>query len=312
MVPGLVIRQVFVLLDLVLALLVVGVAALVVFRLLEVPPELPPLTADATASAEASANSFEKVAARGDYDSIVTSRLFGEAGQWAEPEDAPPPPPPEVIVDNLEETKLNLRLVGVIATHPTDPFGSALIENIDDSRSIGGYAPGQMVVDKVTLKEIYPRQVILLNERETPARTESLSMDEEEGEGAFNMASAVPSAPQYVPQLASSAERVNLDREELMQELYTNYADLVTKLRPQLYTDVNGNVAGVTAENISQIPLARKLGLSDGDVLQTVNNEMIDSEQKILEMVQKYQNASSFRIGILRDGKAKVITYRLN
>ena len=30
-----------------------------------------------------------------------------------------------------------------------------------------------------------------------------------------------------------------------------------------------------------------------------------------MEMVQKYQTATSLRIGILRDGKPKVITYRL-
>ena len=96
-----------------------------------------------------------------------------------------------------------------------------------------------------------------------------------------------------------------------MQDLYANYADLVTNVKPELARDANGNVIGVTAPNIGQVPLAQKLGIQDNDVLQTVNNEQIDSEQKILEIVQKYQTATSFRIGIMRDGKPKVITYRL-
>ena len=65
----------------------------------------------------------------------------------------------------------------------------------------------------------------------------------------------------------------------------------------------------VTGKAIAEVPLAKQLGLENGDVLQTVNNEKIDSEQKVLEMVQKYQDAGSFRIGIMRNGKQKIITY---
>jgi type II secretory pathway component PulC len=109
----------------------------------------------------------------------------------------------------------------------------------------------------------------------------------------------------------SRTERITLNRDEMIQDIYASYTDLITKVRPEMYRDANGNVIGVTADNISQVPIAAKLGIADGDVLQTVNNEQIDSEQKIMEMVQKYRNAGSFRIGILRNGKPKVITYRL-
>ena len=97
-----------------------------------------------------------------------------------------------------------------------------------------------------------------------------------------------------------------------MEELYVNYADLVTKVKPELYRDASGKVAGITAANISDVPLAKQLGLKDGDILQTVNNEKIDSQQKILDMVQKYQNADSFRIGIMRNGKQEIVTFNFN
>jgi type II secretory pathway component PulC len=83
-------------------------------------------------------------------------------------------------------------------------------------------------------------------------------------------------------------------------------------VKPELARDESGNVIGVTADNIGQVPMARKLGLGDGDILQTVNNEQIDSEQKIYEVIQKFQNANSIRIGVMSGGKPKVITYRLN
>ena len=96
-----------------------------------------------------------------------------------------------------------------------------------------------------------------------------------------------------------------------MQDLMLNYQDLITKVKPELYRDASGKVMGITASNISEIGVAQKLGISDGDVLQTVNNESIDSVAKVMEMVTKYQNASSFRIGLLRNGKPTVVTYRL-
>ena len=103
-----------------------------------------------------------------------------------------------------------------------------------------------------------------------------------------------------------------MKRDELIQDLYVNHGELLTKLRPELVTDDSNNVIGITAQNIGEIPLAQKLGFQEGDILQSINNERIDSEQKIAEIMAKYQNAASFRIGIQRNGQAKVINYRLN
>ena len=162
----------------------------------------------------------------------------------------------------------------------------------------------------MTLDEVFPREVILLNKRSTPPQRERLRMDEEkEGEDA---AAAPGPAPAPAPEaVAEPSERITLKRDEMIQEIASNYASLVTNIRPELVEDENGNVLGITASGIGELPLAQRLGVQENDVLQTVNNEKLDSEDKIMEMVQKYQTATSLRIGILRDGKPKVITYRL-
>jgi type II secretory pathway component PulC len=170
------------------------------------------------------------------------------------------------------------------------------------------YALGQDIVDKVKLLEVYPREVVLLNERNTPSTRERLRMEDLD---TASPATTVTAA-RRMPERAPAGNQIELNRQEFVQELYMNYADLVTKVKPEMYRDASGNVVGVTAQNIGQVPLAQKLGLADGDVLQTVNNEAIDSEQKIMEMVQKYSDSNVFRIGILRNGRPQVITYRLN
>jgi general secretion pathway protein C len=175
------------------------------------------------------------------------------------------------------------------------------------------YSVGQQVVENVILDEIHPREVILLNKNTN--QREVLRFEDSKDAVAGGAAAAPPgskAAQQPQPPPAAAGNRVNLKKTELVQDLFMNYSDIATQVKPEPYRDPNtGNITGLTANNLESIPIAKKLGVQNGDVLQTVNNEVIDSEQKILELVQKYRNTNTFRIGILRNGKPMVITYKL-
>ncbi|MBI2425420.1 MAG: hypothetical protein HYV27_21520 [Candidatus Hydrogenedentes bacterium] len=310
MVRGLVTRQIFVLLDLALVVFCVGTFGAISVRFLANEDAVKII--DVPVDSEAMpAGELPKMAALTEYSVIQSSGLFGPAGKW-DPNSKPaePPAPIEDPTDDVPETELNLKLTGVVALEPTGPFSSAAIEdtNIRDSRKV--FFVGQEVSPQVELLEVHDRLVFLLNRRKVPHAKERLSMDEEEEQLAV---AKLDGGGQPSREARSAvSERINLNRAEITAELYDSYADLVTKIKPEVVRDENGDVLGITAKNIEQVPLAEKLGISEGDILQTVNNEKIDSQQKIMEMVQKYQSASSFRIGIQRDGKPKIITYRLN
>jgi type II secretory pathway component PulC len=305
MVRVLAIRQVFALMDLALVLLIAVTVVVVGWQI--VHPALPAVADTAKELLAARADGKPEtptVGPRSQFDALIGSGLFGEAGRWTP--DQKPPEPDKADAGPVTETTLNLALHGTISLSPTDPFAAAFIED-KDQRTTHGYSLGQNVVEKVKLVEVFPREVLLLNERNTPATKERLSMTETEGEQEKTASNAAAN----VPVRATGPDKIQLNRNEFIQDLAVNYADLVTKLKPEMARDDAGKVIGVTASNISQVPIASKLGLSDGDVLQTVNNEPIDSEQKIMEMVQKYRNANTFRIGVLRGGKPTVLTYSL-
>jgi len=304
MVHGLIVRQVFIVLDLALVIGLIAAGAMIVSSLLTDPTSAATLDlSDESSSLDLHA-SLRTLDGRTAYDSIKTNRLFGDAGAYDPTATPPPPPPPPPVEEPEVETSLNLRLVGTTALRP---FESAIIEDVDTRGAIHTFRPGELVVDKVMLEEVRQREVVLMNERLTPPKRELLRMDEDKGKPIVTAR-----APQDPPApVDSSPDRITLNRNEFIQDLYQNYSDLITKVKPEMYRDANGNVVGVTAQNISEVPLASKLGLQDGDVLQSVNNEPIDSEQKIMEMVQKYQNSNSFRIGIMRNGRVQTITYRL-
>lgn len=302
MVRGLLIRQVFVLVDLALVALIVFACGMVAIRFLKPIPKVQALATTDLASKQGTPDRFNIPDPYREYGSIPTSGLFGDAGRY-DPDAEPPPVEVPTGPPEPEETQLGLILLGTTAL---EDFASAIIENPsappEQLRKTKSYEVTDEIMAGVKLTEVFPRHVILDNN----GNVERLSMDDEE------MKEQIASRPSPQPELGETGggDRVTLDRQAFIQELYTNYADLVTRVKPEMARDANGNVIGVTASNISQVPLAGKLGLNDGDVLQTVNNERIDSEQKIMEMVQKYQNASSFRIGLMRDGKTVVKTYR--
>jgi general secretion pathway protein C len=307
MLRSILIRQTFVWIDLALAVIFIGTAGLVIYTLLQ--PTTVTLS-DQLAGLEletATPAQLAKVGPRFDYDGLIKSGLFGDAGSDVPP---PPPPPPPVEEGPVTETELNLRLIGT--TDLTDErFESAVIQEGDQQTTAAVYKVGDKIMDNVTLVEVGDREAFTLNEIGGKSARERLDMDETEGEDG-KMASGPPPPPAAPAEPAGAVQRISLNREELMQELMTDYSKIASMVKPELARDESGNVIGVTADNIGQVPMARKLGLGDGDILQTVNNEQIDSEQKIYEVIQKFQNANSIRIGVMSGGKPKVITYRLN
>ena len=308
MVRGLVIRQLFLVINLALVGLILFAAVSVVMQMVNPPKVESAQEINLDGGGDSAASVAAELRERTAYNSIMENGLFGDAGLF-KVDEAPVAP---VVVEPSdaapEETELSLKLWAVTSLSPKSPFASASIE--DTTQKTGGqlFHIGNPVVEDVILEEVHPRWVILLNNKKSPPERERLSMDDEEGEGEGGAApGALASRSRSTTTLPS--QEVEIDKNAFITELSVNYADLMTKVKPELVRDENGKVSGITAADISDVPLAQQLSLENGDVLQTVNNEKIDSEQKILEMVQKYQDAGSFRIGIMRNGKQKIITY---
>lgn len=295
MLQGLVIRQGFLIVDWVLAALVLVGIVFLAMSFVEKPADAgipaPPSFDGAVQSP------LPEVQPRAIYDRFVTSGFMGAAGQTVAAA-APAAPSAEVT-----ETQLKLKLKGTAATSPKDLFASAVILNEEDN-SINTYAIGQQVVDGVKIEEIYPRKVILFNSNSN--RREVLRSDEESTGDTTAVASAGPAPGSQGP-----GKRITVKKTELVQEVFMNFDDLAGKIKPEMYYDSNGKVAGITASDLESIPLASKLDIRNGDVLQSVNNEPIDSEAKVMELVNKYRSSNMVRIGILRDGKPITVTYRL-
>ncbi|MBI1319950.1 MAG: PDZ domain-containing protein [Candidatus Hydrogenedens sp.] len=123
--------------------------------------------------------------------------------------------------------------------------------------------------------------------------------------GDPNMKSSLPPAsPSPAP--APAAGGLNFDA---AKDIDVN--SLLTRHQPELTRDASGNVIGLTAKDISQIPFASMLGFQDGDVLTSVNGTQLQSEGQILGLVSQLKGAKNLQVGVLRNGQQTTLNINL-
>lgn len=303
--------------------LAVLVVVYVVAKLASLPPsrvDVPPVAEPAP---EASSIEIAQVKHINDYKPILRSELFGKnaLGKPKAPPKSAAPPPPQPKQEVV--TALPLKLIGTVVAMEDDPQGSAIIENKSAGALKKTYFVGDEVMDGVVLKTIRRRMVVLENQR--AERLEQLHL--EEAEQAFRPVSA-PAARSRADVLAErrnlasriratrpaveGANRIfTFNRAELISELDANYDQLASNVDVRVVKDANGNVQGVQASNLSRTPLAQKFGLQEGDIVQSVNGQRIDSLERLYDIIEQNQNTSKFSVELLRGGRKQIFTYHL-
>jgi type II secretion system protein C len=73
----------------------------------------------------------------------------------------------------------------------------------------------------------------------------------------------------------------------------------------------NGRTKGLKITGLEQTPLANLFGLRNGDVVQTVNGQNLNSKQKAFQVLKKARTQSNISLQLLRDGKAKELSFDL-
>ncbi len=307
MVRGLLIRQALTAINLLFAVVIAYIIYLVGVQQFAAPPAEQPLD---IASNAANDVTFKRIGPRSDYDTIVNGKLFGEAGAVAAAPVAPPP-----VSETVVDTTAPVKLLATVASTPTDPLATAIIENTAATtpNKTSTYYLNQMVTDNLKLIEVHRRRVILLD----TAKNQKQKLEMAQLGSATTMAKSTPGSMRNAKLAAGAQEKddknhVTIDRKTINDELgKTSYEDIMAQLNPTLVEDEKGNVTGITSASLSSFPLAKSAGLQDNDVIQAVNGISIDSEQKILEIANKVGTANTIRLSVLRENKPQMITLKV-
>jgi type II secretory pathway component PulC len=311
MVRGLALRQGLLALNVGLALVltvVVFLAARVILR-----PRIQPVSISEPDLARVSAPLLGGPAhTRAEYDELMKRGLFGDAGRFKRGEKpaAPIAPAPDAAV---VETKLPLKLSGTALSRGSRVLSAAIIEVREGGTKTATFYPNDEVIDNVFLREVRPQEVILDNRRNNTTESLKILWVSEISPGGAAAPGQLVRQPfaAAAPGAGARLIIVDLDRAAITKKLEDEYARVASTMNVKVVNDESGRPKGITTDNIENYQVAQELGLKNGDVLVSLNNEPVDSRERAVEVLQKYRNASMFRVGLMRDGQLQYKTYRV-
>ena len=261
----------------------------------------------------ASAGPMQTVVRRpaGDYDVIARRHIFNANPKPPEPSKPVKPPP---VKQPVQETSLQLKLVGVVTSG--DGSGYAVIEDTAARGEQQFYQVGDPIKDR-TIVEIRKDCVILAQKDRYEQLCFPDSQDEASASSVRPRASrGASNADDDGKDNASNEDVVQVDdatwriRRELMQEQFANLGGLAQQARVMPYV-VQGETRGFRVTRLKPDSLLHKIGLQHGDVLQKVNGSSITSPTEALQAYQQLQNAGTVRLEILRRDRPSTLTYEI-
>jgi type II secretion system protein C len=230
-----------------------------------------------------------------DYRAIVQRDLFREAADTASAQpgvnhSAPPESP-------ASAEELGLRLIGALAG---GPVASRAILQDAKSNATSSYRIGDTVAAATV--EAIERDAVVLRYQGRPLVLK-LRAGQTAGSGPKTEDGRQKADRQSQPSSVISPPSSGTSRAEYVAEVFHK-----ATIEPYVKSE---RTEGLKITGLDQIPMAQKIGLRDGDVIQSVNGQQLTSKQKAFQVLMKARTQPRVDIQILRDGKSKDLSFEL-
>ncbi|MEJ2156298.1 MAG: type II secretion system protein GspC [Desulfobacteraceae bacterium] len=214
---------------------------------------------------------------------------------------ATPATNPRVILEELGETSLNLKLWGTVTGDPEKSY--AVIENTQN-RQQNLYRVGDSV-QNATLKMILRSQVVLTHN----GRDEMLAMEKIQ-QGSSTAARRPIGRPTIPLPAGIRTQRVSL-RRSMINDAMQDVSKLMTEIKISPHIGEDGQPSGLAVSNIKPNSIFRRMGLRNGDVLRSVDGQDIRSVDDALKLYESMKSANRISVQIQRRGRDRNIEYNI-
>ncbi len=233
-----------------------------------------------------------------NYSDIVEQNIFsGEAGSSD---------PDSLIGGNTSNAmksageELGLALVGVIAGSPM--YAKAVIKNISTNVQ-KTYKIGDKVANAI-IDSIEENKIVLVRNGEQMVLHMSFASDEQ----------VKQRDNQKLPK-QQIAESVKADQQKFspLDIAKTGFGQIETILKNAVIKPhlVNGKIQGLRIDGLENLKGARIIGLKNGDVVRSINGQLLTSKQKAFQVFKKSRSQPTIDIELLRDEKIKTLSFNL-
>ena len=236
----------------------------------------------------------------GDYSAIVERNIFGVADSSGVEEKLPRDNKSDSLTISAEE-ELGLELLGTVCG--SSAVSRALIQD-NKTKRLELYKTGQSIAG-ARIKSIEEDGVILLHN----GQRKILTLNRAGGHNANNMRAPSPQTIRKADKVVKPVESVQRPLTQVATGM-SHVEAILTKAVIEPYA-VNGQVEGLKITGLEKIPMAKVLGLKDGDIIREVNGHQLTSKQKALQVFKKARSQAAMSIEVLRGDETKELSFDL-
>lgn len=246
-----------------------------------------------------------------DLNRMVAWHLFGRAGApdqvVLEPELTAAPNAREGIEDGARETRLQLKLRGIVAS-TEDGLGHAIIEH-KSKQAIYAVEDKLPLSGKVVLAKVMPRQIVLDN----GGTYELLVLyDDSKLDAAGISAPAAKRNSSKEPQVDRRSDAKTTDLALSYRErLYENPQSLVEVVNVSAVRD-GGTLSGYKVNPGKDREQFEQLGFKPGDLVTTINGVSLDNPANTMVLYNSMRTAGEVVIELERQGQPMTLSVNLD
>jgi len=236
-----------------------------------------------------------------DYSAIIEKNIFGSADLSSSANKSLPDDNAGGLVESAER-ELALVLLGTVCGSPA--FSRAVIKNTQ-SDVTGLYRPGDLVAD-ASIESIEKSEVILVHNGQR--KILRLYTTQRDG-NAHN--SQIP-AHQTTGKVSENAG-ISLPSNRVSNEVRTETGPIEAILQQAVIEPyvAGDQIEGLRITGLESVPLAKDLGLKNGDIIHAVNGQQVTSKQKAFQVFMKARTQPTMDVELLREGRTKELSFVL-
>ena len=216
------------------------------------------------------------------YAPITERNLFGTSGAVIVKD--------QIDIDALEPTQLRLKLLGTVAG--VKGYEYAIIEESDKRRQ-DLFRVGDSVAS-ATIVRIMRGMIVL----RASGKDEVLRMEEETAVAKHGTRE----------QAFQQGGTITVRKSEIDHAM-SNMAKFLTQARVQPFFSPGGTANGFIISRIQKGSIFQKMGMQNGDIIQSVNGQPIQGPGEVMELYKGLQSGSEITLNIKRRGKEQDLKY---
>jgi len=197
-------------------------------------------------------------------------------------------------------SKLNIKLHGTVVTDD-QPVAMVIPR---PGAALEVYHIGDAILPGVILSAVEAGRIVV----ETASGFEEIWLEESAGK-ATGSASRPQPAKLDKRQIQGNQSKQRVSRNMLNDEL-KDLGKLMTQVRVTPYFEA-GQSAGFKVSGIAPGSIFERIGLLNGDVIKSINGQLLTDPQQAMQMYQQLQNASQLNVALLRNQQAQNIQYQI-